>query len=231
VTGRPAPGPLLASGRAADVYDVGGGRVLRRDRQGRDVAHEVLGQVHAATHGVPVPEVHDVDGPDVVMARVDGPTMVEVMSRRPWRAGPLARVLADLHRQVHEVPGHPDLPAVGTANGADERLLHLDLHPENVILSPWGPVIIDWANAARGPADVDVALTTVILTTTALSGGAVERRLVEVVRRQVVRSFRGAAAPVTLDGLAGAAAYRLADANLSDDERGAVRRLLEGSDP
>ncbi len=30
------PGTLLGAGRNADVYDVGGGRVLRRYRDGRD---------------------------------------------------------------------------------------------------------------------------------------------------------------------------------------------------
>ena len=30
----PAPGPLIGTGRAADVYDIGGGRVLRRYRPG-----------------------------------------------------------------------------------------------------------------------------------------------------------------------------------------------------
>jgi Ser/Thr protein kinase RdoA (MazF antagonist) len=39
-----------------------------------------------------------------------------------------------------------------------DRLLHLDLHPRNVLLSPRGPYVIDWANAARGPAALDPAL-------------------------------------------------------------------------
>src|SRR6478672_1831381 len=36
---------------------------------------------------------------------------------------------------------------------------HLDLHPLNVIMSPNGPVVIDWPNARRGDPILDVAVT------------------------------------------------------------------------
>ncbi len=39
----------------------------------------------------------------------------------------------------------------------------MDLHPDNVILGARGPVGIDWRNATEGPADLDVAMTAVIL--------------------------------------------------------------------
>ena len=48
------PGTLLGSGRNADVYDVGGGRVLRRYRDGRDpdaVEREAKVMAHARAHG------------------------------------------------------------------------------------------------------------------------------------------------------------------------------------
>jgi aminoglycoside phosphotransferase (APT) family kinase protein len=43
------------------------------------------------------------------------------------------------------------------------RILHLDLHPDNVMLTSRGPVLIDWRNAAEGPPDLDLAVTAVIL--------------------------------------------------------------------
>jgi aminoglycoside phosphotransferase (APT) family kinase protein len=97
------PGRLLGAGRSADVYDVGGGRVLRRYRDGRDtrwvdIEAQVMVLVRAA--GVPVPEVFDVSGADIVMERVTGPTMLDVMARRPWTAGTQARLLARLHELV-----------------------------------------------------------------------------------------------------------------------------------
>ena len=47
--------------------------------------------------------------------------------------------------------------------GATQQIVHLDLHPENVMLTGRGPVVIDWCNATDGPADLDTALSAVIL--------------------------------------------------------------------
>jgi Ser/Thr protein kinase RdoA (MazF antagonist) len=118
------PGRLIGAGRSADVYDGGNGRVLRRYRDGRPavrVAREAEVMRHARAHGVPVPEVFDVSGADIVMARAAGPTMVDVLIRRPWTAGTQARLLARLHDQVHAVPALDWLPAPfgdGTETGA-----------------------------------------------------------------------------------------------------------------
>ena len=59
------PGTLIGSGRNADVYDLGRGRVLRRYRDQRDPARvtaEAEVMRHARAAGVPVPEVFDVTG-------------------------------------------------------------------------------------------------------------------------------------------------------------------------
>ena len=76
------PGPLLGKGRSADVYDIGGGRVLRRYRPGggrrrQVVEREALVMRHLAAHGFPVPAVFDADGADLVMERLDGRTMLD----------------------------------------------------------------------------------------------------------------------------------------------------------
>ena len=42
-------------------------------------------------------------------------------------------------------------------------LLHFDLHPENVVLTAAGPVVVDWANATEGPPGLDTAMTAIIL--------------------------------------------------------------------
>ena len=160
------PGRLIAGGRSADVYEAGDGRVLRRYRDGRPadrVAREAEVMAHARAHGVPVPEVFDVAGCDIVMERADGPTMLTVLGRRPLAFRRQARLLARLHAVVHAVPAPEWLPApFGDGDGA-QVLLHRDLHPQNVILTADGPRIIDWEGAARGPAVADVAMTWVIV--------------------------------------------------------------------
>jgi fructosamine-3-kinase len=41
--------------------------------------------------------------------------------------------------------------------GAPQTLLHADLHLDNVVFAGGEPILLDWARAARGPAEVDVA--------------------------------------------------------------------------
>jgi aminoglycoside phosphotransferase (APT) family kinase protein len=146
----------FASGRAADVFALGDGRVLRRYRNGGDVAVETQVMMHAATQGFPVPIIYDAHGTDLVMERLEGPTMLSAISTGEIGIEEAAVVLADLHRRLHELPAPWNRdPAV--------RLLHMDLHPDNVILAPGGPVVIDWSNAREGPADLDIAMSAVIM--------------------------------------------------------------------
>jgi aminoglycoside phosphotransferase (APT) family kinase protein len=42
-------------------------------------------------------------------------------------------------------------------------IVHLDLHPENVFLTPGGPMVIDWATAQEGPPGLDTAMAALIL--------------------------------------------------------------------
>jgi aminoglycoside phosphotransferase (APT) family kinase protein len=145
------PGPLIARGRAADVFDLGDGRVLRRYRTAHScrIEAEIMAQALAA--GFPAPLVHEVAGGDLVMDRIAGPTMLQRLERAPWQVVRAADRLATLHRRLHEIPFE------------NSCLVHLDLHPENVILSTTGPVVIDWSNARAGTAEEDVAQTWLIV--------------------------------------------------------------------
>lgn len=151
-------GPLLASGRAADVYDLGD-RVLRRRRDGRSSDYEAEVMQWAAGHGVPVPRVHDHAGPDLVMAKVAGPILMDEL-RDAASAAAAGAVLADLHHALDQVPAPEGLRS---PYGEPTSLLHGDLHPGNVLMAERGPVLIDWANATAGPRAADVAETWVLL--------------------------------------------------------------------
>ena len=100
--------------------------------------------------GYPVPAIDEIsdDGLDMVMERIEGLDMVATMSKRPWTIPRQGRVLAELHVQLHELSAPDWLHEAPVGRG--NRLVHLDLHPLNVIVSPRGPVVIDWTNAARG---------------------------------------------------------------------------------
>lgn len=216
------PGRLLASGRAADVYDVGDGTVLRRYRTDHDCSAEARLMIWLETQDVPVPTVHRADGRDIVMDRVTGPTMVEDLAARPWRVVRHARTLARLQRAVHRCEA-PSWLAVTPGVSAGDRVLHLDLHPMNVILADHGPVIIDWTNASRGDPAFDAAMTYVVMATFEANGRA-ER----IGRRVMVDVFawsRGRA--LVASALPTAVRYRMGDRNVTPGERRNLERVLE----
>lgn len=147
---------LLGSGREADVYALDSGRVLRRYRRGDDATAEAELMDHLGALGYPVPRVYQATGPDMVMERLDGDTMTAAVTAGEIGVVEGATILAELHHRLHTLP-----PRFGRVPG--DRILHRDLHPENVMLTARGPVVIDWHNATEGPPDVDVCLTVIIL--------------------------------------------------------------------
>jgi aminoglycoside phosphotransferase (APT) family kinase protein len=208
---------LVGTGRAADVYDLGDGRVLRRYRgTGGDTAREARAMAHAARFGFPVPLVHDHDGPDLVMDRVDGPSMLADIGRRPWLLARHARLLADLHVRLAAVPAFDGLDA---PLGYGDRLVHGDLHPDNVLLTADGPVVIDWSNTCRGPAGGDAAYTYVILTTSDVE------KLVEKLGQQTFAALFRRACPPFDDLVPAAVRLRLLDRNLRPSEAARLRRM------
>jgi tRNA A-37 threonylcarbamoyl transferase component Bud32 len=155
------PGVLLASGRAADVYDLGNSKVLRRYRTSHDVAIEGDLMSFLFSAGYPVPQVYEARGRDLVMDLVDGPTMLDDLDRRPWRIEAHIKTLATLQRDLGSIAAPDWLPAEDRIPPGGS-ILHLDLHPMNVMLSERGPVVIDWTNARKGHEDFDAALTYVL---------------------------------------------------------------------
>ncbi len=220
----PGPPKLVGSGRHADVYDLGDGRVLRRYRDAAAVAgREAAVMVHALSHGVPVPEVFDVSGADIVMEHAAGPTMLQDVTRRPWTLDRHARLLTALHSMVHAVPA---LSWLRAPFGDGTVLLHTDLHPGNVILTQAGPRLIDWQGAARGPAAADVALTWVLVATSQIPGPLVQRAVGRAGQALFARRYLAAVQPLAPCWLAAAARHRLSDTTVRESEAAMLHRLL-----
>lgn len=190
----------IKQGRASSVTDLGDGTVLRTG--GRPEAEARVMEL-ALAHGYPVPRVLEISTDGLVLERIDGPTMGDDLRRRPWRFNHAVHVLARLHERLHRI----------AFDGA--TLIHFDLHPDNVLMSAAGPVVIDWTNARGGDADSDVAMTWLILAT---SGGLPGRVLAALFRRRLGRE-------VLERGLHAARAFRLADGNVTAAERDRARRL------
>ncbi|HEY5154292.1 MAG TPA: phosphotransferase [Acidimicrobiales bacterium] len=215
---------VIAAGRDTEIVDHGPGRVLRRPRVPRSMEAEGHIMAWVTDHGYPCPEVFEVGEEGLVMARVDGVSMLDDLVAHPWRVRSHATLLADLHGWLHRLP----VPS-GLAEpfGPGAALLHGDLHPGNVMLAADGPMVIDWTNAVRGPAGADVAVTWLLMAAGQVETSAVERLAVLALRRILVRSFLRTAGPAEATrALDAVFAHRRGDANLSPDELEAMRRIV-----
>jgi tRNA A-37 threonylcarbamoyl transferase component Bud32 len=220
-------GPLLASGRDSDIYEYGPGLVLRRSRGDRSMAVEARIMEHARNCGYPVPAIQklSVNGTELVMERIVGPTMLAYLGKRPWTIRSQGVLLADLHKQLHTIPAPGWIKEAPV--GAGTQLLHLDLHPNNIVMGPNGPVVIDWANASRGDSSTDVALTWVLLAAASIPAGRIKSHLLGKGRSFLVDSFLAQFSVHEVRAqLAAVVEWKSADPHLSRLERDAARRLL-----
>jgi aminoglycoside phosphotransferase (APT) family kinase protein len=221
---------VLASGRDGDIFEFAPGLVLRKTRDGRSIAHEARTMRYVAEHGYPVPRIEEVraGGTEIVMERIEGPIMMDAMVRPPWKLGDHLRLLADLHDRLHEIPGPDWLPAM--ADGGD-RMLHLDLHPLNVIMSPAGPIVIDWPNARRGDPMADVAVTYALIACGHIPLPRPVAAALDTVRTPVLRRFfaKRYLGPAFYRRVAEMAELKCFDENMAPDEIRALRALAERS--
>ncbi len=142
--------------------------------------------------GVPVPKPYEVieqsGRKGIIYERIMGKSGVALFRQQPWRLNWLVSEIAKLQVQTLAVhaPGLPDMHghldrAIRRSNqfGLDEMLLnqilerlknlpeddhlcHMDFHPDNVMRTSDGWMIIDWMNARSGSPLADVARSSVI---------------------------------------------------------------------
>jgi len=194
-------GRLIGSGRASDVYEIDEEWVLRRDREGyADALAEAAVMEHLRGHGYPVPQVRlDASSrSDLVMRRLHGPTMLAAFAAGRIDAREAGTVLAQLLRRLHAVPG---------------RIVHLDLHPDNVMLTSDGPYVIDWANAEEGDPGLDWGMSAVILAQVAVGEEAIAEPA-----RAMLAALLADPSELTEEGLAEALRRRAVNPTMSRSE-------------
>jgi aminoglycoside phosphotransferase (APT) family kinase protein len=175
--------------------------------------------------GYPVPRVYDVSGPDLVMERVAGRDMLADLSSRPWLVGRHARTLAGLHDQLHAIVAPPSL---GGLFGPGDRVLHLDLHPGNVMLTAAGPVVIDWTNAAAGTPAADAAMAWLIMASSEVDEAPpLLRPAISSIRGILLRRFRALVRDDIGPELARVARARIADRNVRPAEAERLRAIAD----
>ncbi|MBS0524911.1 MAG: aminoglycoside phosphotransferase family protein [Proteobacteria bacterium] len=179
-------GEKIGEGAVADIHAWAPGQVVKLLRAGiswerGDYEARMTRAVFAA--GVPAPEVLDevtLDGRfGIVMSRLDGPTLLQLLRSGAMTSEQAGAILASLYRCVHETPPPPGMISLHYLIASAARLMprhiafgilalierlppgdglcHLDLHPSNVIMTAQGPRIIDWAFPVRAAAAADLA--------------------------------------------------------------------------
>jgi uncharacterized protein (TIGR02172 family) len=190
-------GPLIGTGRTAQVFAWGDERILKLYQNWMPavaIEREFAITRTARETGLPVPaaeEIVEVDGrKGIVFERVQGPSMLNVLSAKPWTLIAFSRQLGELHARMHacKLPPETYTQRQQIERGIElahdladnekktirqilERLpegdavCHGDFHPDNILLTTQGPVIIDWMTATRGHPQADVARTALLFHT------------------------------------------------------------------
>lgn len=197
----------LASNRGKGVWRVeatGARYALRvlRAKEDATARYELAAMSSARRRGVAVPEVVSVgsagDHPVLLLEWCEGQVLAAEIRRRPWAAHRLGRVCgaaqaglasSPLERDEVELvdwmdrfgPTEPELAARLRSVEGRAGLLHLDLHPLNVLVRDGSvAAVIDWTNAAAGDGRADLARTWSLLLATRRRSG-IRRRLLYLV--------------------------------------------------
>jgi uncharacterized protein (TIGR02172 family) len=210
----------IAIGFTAEIFAWREGFVLKLFKQGRSrnsVEYEArLSRiVHAS--GLPVPAVGDIVEVDgrygLELEWIDGRSMLEVLTQKPWLVTGYARQLAELQADMH-TRSVPELPTqqeilIRKITQADrlsedvrqaalkalekfpeeDKLCHGDFHPGNILMTRRGPVIIDWIDATRGSPVMDVARSSLLFGGGKPPASIPRARLLNIIQHPLYRIY------------------------------------------
>jgi aminoglycoside phosphotransferase (APT) family kinase protein len=146
----------------------------------------------AFQEGAPAPQIFELiqleNRNGIVYEWIEGPTILQLLLSKPWQVKQLSRQFAEIHFSIHQIPLDgmtsyrdrwlSDIERV-TGLSADDKekliarvakipegsqLCHFDFHPDQIVYSQRGVVILDWMNVCRGDPAADVARTKILLT-------------------------------------------------------------------
>jgi Ser/Thr protein kinase RdoA (MazF antagonist) len=216
-------GPKLAEGRDSEIFEHGQDKVLRVARDRRSLVGEAEIMRYVRSHDYPCPDVYDAGDGYLVMERLTGPTMMQVVGKPPFPLRRSGHLLADLHERLHRIAAPP---GTRVAPWPGDRLVHGDLHPMNVMMTADGPMVIDWSNASAGDPAGDVADTWVLLACGAPPMSGIDRWIVPIGRRILRRAFLSRVdTAAARRAIPAAVEHRLSDRNMSPDEHARMREL------
>jgi tRNA A-37 threonylcarbamoyl transferase component Bud32 len=196
--GRAMQGPLgekIGEGAFAKVYAWAPGQVVKLFNDGlpRRIAWEARMTRVAFAAGLPAPEMFGevtLEGRfGIVMSRLDGPTLTQLLKAGAITSLQAGAILATLAMSIHKTPPPPEVLFLRdwmdhSLRGSGDKmpkhiatgiltlierlspmdgLCHCDLHPGNVIMTADGPRLVDWLGLVRAPAALDLAVSHMLL--------------------------------------------------------------------
>lgn len=165
---------------------------LFRDGSGAAADREYLAMRAAMEHQLPVPTViarDQIDGrPVMITTFAPGLPAAKLLRENPESARHIGAMMGRELGRLHQVAAPPDLAPSDQwiERGGDalasmrpllepvphqDRLLHLDYHPNNILMAN-GEItaIVDWENALPGPPHMDLARSRAIVQSAKLGG-------------------------------------------------------------
>ncbi|MFD1356705.1 aminoglycoside phosphotransferase family protein [Fictibacillus halophilus] len=155
------------------------------------IEHEYLMSKAVMDCGLPVPAIFKkvkLNGTTALLyERINGFPLTKKISKQPWTAfkliNQMAKIQVVMHdKEISESPQQKDIlkQKINLANEltSEEKrfitemlsklptgnsLCHGDFHPDNILVTEAGPIIIDWADATQGNRLADLARTLIIL--------------------------------------------------------------------
>ena len=212
---------LIGHGRTADVFRYGENKVIKvfHDEFEWLAYEEYAKDKNINNIGLPAPKAYDfieIDGKKgIVYEYVQGVSMLKLMQRNPFKAARHARLLADLHAEIHKktLTSLPSIKAslaamIQKVQSVEQQkkdaiisymntlpdglnLCHYDFHPDNVLIHDGDAKVIDWMTAGAGDPCVDVCRTCLILNSNILppNTSAIKGRLINSFRKIFYRSY------------------------------------------
>lgn len=229
VLGHPGPAQVFPVSGGADtamwrIEQDGQIFALRvfRPEQAAMARREVSAMEMARAGSLPVPVVHIAgvwqDRPALLLTWMPGRPLAHELTARSWRSWSLGVALGRTQAAMHAIPvpsGHLGQPPswVDWAEpddalrylllkraGEQNALLHLDLHPLNVLVQGSRlTAVLDWANARPGDPRADLARTISLLRFAPLPEGTptpIARAVRRVLEAGWRRGYREAAGPI-----------------------------------
>ncbi len=237
-------------------------RLFRGPRSRQSLEGEMAAMRAARAVAPLVPEtfeIVEVEGrPGIVMERVEGTDLITLLGRKPWMVWRAGTILGKVQVQLHEAVAPPELASlrdrIERACGLPgmppeiaervrpllaelpdgDRLCHGDFHPGNMLMSPRGPVVIDWPNVTRGDPTADYARSALLLDMGSPPPGtpALVHVMQGIGRKLIAASFRrayAAARPLDPDLVRRWRIVRMADRLAADaipEERDVLLSML-----